>query len=128
MSGFYFGEWKADLIYKPEYLNDLLYLSTRTQAGIEFLTANGERKLVKPGETIKDDLYFAMLEPEQLQAIAEAFANKGVKAGDTHRLEGLLEATKYHLEDMRRIAFEPPIEVQRVVGNVSPPIKLKKEG
>lgn len=40
-----------------------------------------------------------------LQAFAEALDEKGVKTDKDAKIEGTLEATRYHLEDMRTIAL-----------------------
>lgn len=43
---------------------------------------------------------------EFLQAMAEALDKRGVKVENEHKVHGQLEATKYHLEDMRKIALK----------------------
>ncbi len=40
-----------------------------------------------------------------LEAILGAIEDQGIKPESTSKTEGLLEATKYHLEDMRKIVF-----------------------
>ena len=40
---------------------------------------------------------------EIMQAMAEAFSKRGIKTENDHKLQGTLEATKYHLEDMRSL-------------------------
>jgi len=40
-----------------------------------------------------------------LEALAEALDGAGIKT-DKAKAEGLLEATKYHLEDMRNLVFD----------------------
>jgi exopolysaccharide biosynthesis protein len=119
MSNFRIGEWEAHLEYRIDMLGWFLYLTKRTGYGeVEYLTEGGERKTLKQGQQFKNTnkLHFAYFEDDQqLQAIADAISQRGVKSQSDHKNEGLLEATKYHLEDMRRIAFEPPIEVNRQV-------------
>lgn len=41
--------------------------------------------------------------PQFLKALAEALAEEGVKTDNDHKIQGLLDATKYHLEDMRKL-------------------------
>ena len=41
---------------------------------------------------------------ELFLALAEELDKKGIKTENDHRIAGTLEATKYHLEDMRKIA------------------------
>ena len=40
-----------------------------------------------------------------LKTLLSAIENQGIKPESTSKTEGLLEATKYHLEDMRNIVF-----------------------
>ena len=40
-----------------------------------------------------------------LQAFAAALNEKNIKTPDEHKLQGILQATQYHLEDMRRLVF-----------------------
>lgn len=113
MSGFNFGGWKAYLEYRPDMLGYHLYLMRNTAGGREFLTENGTMKIVKLGEQYKntDKLHFAYFEDDQqLQAIADAISERGVKSNNDHKNEGLLEATKAHLEDMRNLVFDNPAQ------------------
>lgn len=41
-----------------------------------------------------------------LKTLLKAMENQGIKPESTSKIEGLLEATKYHLEDMRTIVFD----------------------
>jgi len=43
-----------------------------------------------------------------LKAALKAIEREGIKSKSTATMEGLLEATKYHLEDMRKIIFDNP--------------------
>lgn len=40
---------------------------------------------------------------EVMQAMAEAFSKRGIKTESDHKIQGTLEATKYHLEDLREM-------------------------
>lgn len=103
-----FGEYQARLIDEPGYMGSKLFLYKINRGlGTEFLVHDGTVVLVKEGE-VKDTykLYFALLEDEQIHAIAEAFAAKGVKTQNDHKLAGLLEAKNDHLEDMRKLVFK----------------------
>lgn len=40
-----------------------------------------------------------------LEAVLDAIEREGIKSKSTATVEGLLEATKYHLEDMRKLVF-----------------------
>lgn len=102
-----FGEWEAKLVDNFDLMLVDMYLTRRTTQGREALTSKGTIVQIKD-EVNSDNLRFARLERGQLQTIAEAFAQYGVKTIDNHRAEGLLEATKYHLEDLRVIAKLKP--------------------
>ena len=56
----------------------------------------GER--VEP--TIRMDYLYAQ---EFLKALAEALDKNGIKIDKDAKMEGLLEATRYHLEDLRKL-------------------------
>lgn len=68
-----------------------------------------EIKILKDDEQIPDDFIMkipAVMEPQFLKAFAEALDEKGVKTENDFKIQGLLKATKYHLEDMRKIVFK----------------------
>ena len=46
------------------------------------------------------------LQSRFLKALLNAIEKQGIKPESTSKIEGLLEATKYHLEDMRKIVFD----------------------
>ncbi len=58
----------------------------------------GEGEMPEP--TLKLDRYFA---DDFLRAIAEALDKRGIKVENEHKVHGQLEATKYHLEDLRHL-------------------------
>jgi len=67
----------------------------------------GDVATIKQGELIPDE--YIMKIPEQMkdmfmESFAKMLDEKNIKTENTHKLEGVLEATKYHLEDMRKIA------------------------
>lgn len=125
MSNFRIGEWEARLYDVPGMMAIDLWLR-RTRGSLqEVLTHEGIAKEVKQDEMSDPNDYFVRFESlDQLHAIAEALANYGVKTSNDHKNEGLLEATKYHLEDMRRIAFEPHIEVSQQLPQRLPQIEV----
>ena len=101
----YFGEWKVQIIDRPCYLDHRIYMMQIMNGATVFLTHNGTAITVKEGVSYKeDDVWFAEMSDDQLQAFADSLAGKGIKTINDHKNEGLLEATKYHLEDMRKIA------------------------
>ncbi len=46
------------------------------------------------------------IDPEFMPSLANAVSGAGVKTESDHKILGVLEATKYHLEDMRKLAFK----------------------
>src|SRR4051794_7629190 len=67
----------------------------------------GEAEMPEPTLTL--NRYFA---DDFLRAMAEALNKRGVKVENEHKVHGQLEATKYHLEDLRALlkinTKEPP--------------------
>ena|ERR1035437_1618317 len=100
-----FGEWEARLVDNFDLMSVDLYLMRRTSQGKELLTHHGKIEQITDSGVVKNDMYFARLEREQLQALSDAFANYGLKNVNDHKNEGLLEATQKHLFDMRAIAY-----------------------
>lgn len=101
----YFGDWKVQIINRPQYATYRVYMMQVMNGATMFFTHTGTVKTIKEGELAKeDDVWFAEMSDEQLQAFADSLASKGIKTVNDHKNEGLLEATKYHLEDMRKIA------------------------
>lgn len=105
--GMNFGGWKAKLQdgWISGYAGTILFLYRDTKGGTQILTADGTVKMLKEGGSTNSN-HFAVLDDDQIQALAEAFATKGIKTNNDHKNEGLLEATKYHLEDMRKLALK----------------------
>jgi len=83
---------------------------------IEFLIyyeENGKRYVAQPvklifkewkeGEKIKPTLELSIFEADFLKSLAEALDEKGIKTNKDAKIEGILEATRYHLEDLRKL-------------------------
>ena len=95
-----FGEWKVKIIdsgYKEE--KDVFIFRRLGEGKMEVL---GNERIEDYGAIKKPTL---QLNSEQLQKFAEALNEIGVKPQDGF-LEGKLEATEKHLEDMRKLVFE----------------------
>lgn len=78
---------------------------------------NGKRYVCKPvnlelvehnlGEITEPTIRINhFLAPEFLKALAEALDKHEIKTDNDFKIQGLLTATKYHLEDMRKIVFK----------------------
>lgn len=89
---------------------DLTYISFISEV-------NGKRSIAKPiklefeeikeGESIEHTLKIHNnFSKPFLKAMAEALDKQGIKTENDHKLQGILEATKYHLEDMRKLTFK----------------------
>lgn len=102
-----FGEWQVKIEHRFEANTNYIYLFQKTQRGLWFITHTGDAVMREYGSSeLRDNLYFATADDDQLQALAEGFAAKGIKNANDHKAEGLLEATRVHLEDMRKIVFK----------------------
>lgn len=101
-------DWKVQLTEEPGRIGYQIYIHRTPSAGVrEFITKGGyEHQVISKGERTERDLTFGFIEHDQLRALVEAFSSKGFKTDNDHKVEGLLEATKYHLEDMRTLALK----------------------
>ncbi len=71
------------------------------------LPINPTYKLTDEGEKVEPTMILTPIAAnELLNGLAESLDNAGIKPPSIHKLEGLLEATKKHLEDMRTLVFK----------------------
>lgn len=104
MNSNYFGEWEVIII--DDMLTGLfkVYMMRRELNTKIFMTHNNTMESITEGAEInKDDLYFAEMSLDQLRSFSNSLAELGIKTTNDHKNEGLLEATKYHLEDLRTL-------------------------
>lgn len=66
---------------------------------------SGERHKLDTGNAVPDD-FAIKLDSECIRALTEELSQLGIKTDSDAKLEGTLEATKYHLEDMRKMLFK----------------------
>jgi hypothetical protein len=106
-------EWKVGVQYSFERDVHEVYLYQRLPSGNRlFITEGGQEKMaVGPETAVTGSLAFAMLDEAQMHALANSLAEAGIKTKPIHQLEGTLAAQSLHLEDMRRLVFEPTLEV-----------------
>lgn len=103
-----FGDFKVQIIERPGISTNRVYLYRITGNIAEYVTHKAEVRVLREGEAIKEEeLYFADMSQDQLQAFAEALANKGIKTTQDSIAQGKLQATEKHLEDMRMLVFAP---------------------
>lgn len=78
--------------------------------------ANGKRYILRPKGDLweRDEINYnidqkpslflpAIISKPIMKAMCEAFTANGIKTDNDHKIEGTLEATKYHLEDLRNL-------------------------
>ena len=102
------------------------FYTNPTRLGIEMLIINeqnGKHYIAKPinlvfeeyelGKDVEPTLRLHELSAQEfMQAMAEALDEQGVKTDKDAKIQGTLEATKYHLEDLRfMLKINPPKKV-----------------
>ena len=98
--------WKAKIIDNFCTLSHELYIyRDRLDGGVDVMGAGGASGTSYPqGAEIK--ACTLLLPDNALQGLLNALLEKGIKPKEQSRVEGMLEATKVHLEDMRRLVFK----------------------
>lgn len=102
------NEWKCKLANDPMSLNTMLYVFRESSKGhVEFATMEDGHIMLHEGDRLGPVKPFLILNDymakELFQSLAEALGKSGYKTEINHKAEGLLEATKFHLEDMRKL-------------------------
>ena len=99
------GEWKVSLRESDIGLNTDMFVYRESNGGIEFCHIDGSSFILteaKRHESIKPFLTFSYLMAKDFfKAFATALDEKGFKPDSNAKIEGTLNATKYHLEDLR---------------------------
>ena len=103
-----FGDWEVNIVEQWVRNTNKVYLYKHEKDGVALLKQDGTLHLIKDDEQGGDDYYFAEMTNRQLQAFADAMAGRGIKTTNDSKNEGLLIATKAHLEDMRSLVFKLP--------------------
>lgn len=94
--------WEARVVFEPGRLANAVYLIRVSPYGVrKYLVGKDKVISVEKGKATTEDLVFAYLDSDQLNALMSAFDAFGVKKPDAGFTEGKLEATEKHLEDMR---------------------------
>ena len=102
--------WKCVIRDHPYDLSIDLFVYRQTSGNeLEYVYVgkNGEFliEVVRRYEPLKPFLTLPeMMAKELFSGLAQALDKQGYKTESNSKLEGLLEATKYHLEDLRKIA------------------------
>lgn len=101
-----FSEWKVKIVDVGYSFARDVYIFRETHEGTEFLQADGNIKLTNT--TLETPQPTIRLDPEALQTLADELGRVGYKPQKGF-VEGKLEATEKHLDDMRKIVFEPVV-------------------
>lgn len=93
-------------IRKSEFTNELeIYIGEKRFDGM-YIAKPVELVLEKhiEGENLDPTIKIGgFLADEFLKVLAEELDNKGIKTDKDERIKGTLDATKYHLEDLRKL-------------------------
>ncbi len=98
-----FGDWKVHIQQVFGHSKYRIYL-VQYQKGKSLFLKNDTITTLEEGSA-DEPPFFAEMDNDQLQAFAQALADKGVKTNKDSIAEGKLAATEKHLEDMRIIAL-----------------------
>lgn len=100
------GEWKVR-IERSIYNEGLKFYVLRYVPHLELLQPDGSLLRISEGVTtdsIKPTFILSGVDGKAMMfALAEALEDEGIKTSNDFKAQGLLEATKYHLEDMRTL-------------------------
>lgn len=100
--------WRVRLVEKPEVVGYDIYMYQEVgNRRREFITKAGkEIQSVELGDVPSKDVTYGTIQHEQLKALVDEYSRLGFKSDNDSKTEGKLEATKYHLEDMRALALK----------------------
>jgi hypothetical protein len=92
-------------VIKAQYMFDRLgwaiYIYRGSGRHHELQQPDGTWVEIKEGTQLQPTLVI-----EDAQELIKALQDAGVKAPNEYKLEGVMEAQKHHLDDMRRLVFE----------------------
>lgn len=111
------GTWKVFIEKTPADLTVKVYLIHSYGSRNSVTTIDPNTSLLKMTEFKDGDTVLPLmtLPPQALQAISDAFV-EAVPPTKQERVEAELEATKRHLEDLRRIVFKEENKKTYVLG------------
>lgn len=101
------GGWKVK-IDRPIFADRLHFFLIRYVPGfVEVMQPDGMIKRLKEGESsdgVKPTFILYGLDSKSMMiALAEALETEGAKTPNDFKVQGLLEATRFHLSDLRRL-------------------------
>lgn len=95
------NEWRVKIIDKGYTDTREVYIYCRSFGGVNIIRGD-KSEFIKEGEQTTPSLF---LTPQALQAFSDALNSQGFKPQGGF-VEGKLEATEKHLEDMRTLVLE----------------------
>lgn len=102
------GEWIVNIVRRPWGMDAELWVARKIDDKTLVLNVSESGTLtetiVKEGEQPQKP--FAIMPLELLQVFVDALTDK-IPPTKKEVVEGILEATKFHLEDMRKLVFDP---------------------
>ena len=96
-----------NVIFVQDYLRSAVkvFMYEDTPSARQFYKSDDTVVTVKEGgNMVDDDVMFCRIPNVMLKQFADQLSEMGVKTDNDHKIAGTLEATKYHLEDMRKLA------------------------
>jgi hypothetical protein len=96
--------WNVKIIDKGIRIERDIYIYRKLGDKIEIIGAGNTTNIINQFATIPDEPTLS-LNPEALQAFANALNDIGINP-QKEFIEGKLEATEKHLEDMRTLVFK----------------------
>ena len=98
-------KWQFKIEHRIDQLAYWVYMCRKDGEEIEFVCHDGTLRRVKQGESTGEILPLIMLEDlSSLQSLIDEAEERGVKTEKHDYMRGELEATKRHLEDVRKVA------------------------
>jgi len=106
-------EWKCKIFDKPETLTVGVVFYQSIENKVIVLKADGTLFEKKQFDKIPPTI---ILPRQYLKLLLKELLNLGIKPETQSFIEGELKATKYHLEDLRRVLISKNILVNKVKG------------
>jgi hypothetical protein len=112
-------QWKLHTYELPgRFIKCLMLYRKLPNNRIEYLQPDGLIRTIDEGTDMEGCTTLELL-PEQMQAFANGLSDMGINPQKEY-IEGKLEATSAHLEDMRKIVFEPTVTEDRLCNGSKP--------
>ena len=99
------SDWEVHIEYRPDRVTTYAYILRRSGKDIEFITKGGlEHRILPQGASKDENIHFAQFEDMHIASLfVQALEERGVKPPQQSYIEGRLEATQDHLQDLRKL-------------------------